>query len=264
MIVFTDARQRLHPQAAGELSANFCDPLIGAVSGELVFVGEDDQPFEKGMGAYWRYEKFIRQHEARTGSAIGVTGALYALRRECFKPIPPNTVLDDVAIPMVAVMDGWRVGFEAKAIAYDRASTRPAEEKIRKVRTLAGNFQVLTLYPRLLSPWQNPAFWRYLSHKVLRLLGPLMMMVLLLANVALALESDIFYRAVLGLQLLCYSSVLAAWRWPSLQRIPLLGLAMTFVHLNLFVVQGFVSFLTSRQMQLWQRSPSDATASKTP
>lgn len=263
VIVFTDARQRLHPEAASELAANFSDQKIGAVSGELVFVGNDDQPFEKGIGAYWRYEKFIRRHEALTGSAIGVTGALYAMRRECFKPIPQSTVLDDVAIPMVAVMEGWRVGFEGRAIAYDRPSTRPADEKVRKVRTLAGNFQLLTLYPRLLSPWHNPAFWRFFSHKVMRLLGPLLLVVALLSNFFLAVDSAV-YRAVLCTQLLGYASVVAAWRWPGLQRLPLVGLAMTFVHLNLFVVQGLFSFLTSRQMQLWQRSSGDPTASKTP
>jgi biofilm PGA synthesis N-glycosyltransferase PgaC len=94
VIVFTDARQRLHPDAVRELVANFADGEMGAVSGELVFVGDDDQPFEQGIGAYWRYEKFIRHHEALSGSAIGVTGALYALRRACFAPIPAATVLD--------------------------------------------------------------------------------------------------------------------------------------------------------------------------
>ncbi len=261
VIVFTDARQRLHPDAARELVANFADPTIGAVSGELVFVGEDDQPFEKGIGAYWRYEKFIRHHEAQSGSAIGVTGALYALRRQCFKPIPPTTVLDDVAIPMVAVMDGWRVGFEGRAIAYDRPSARPAEEKVRKVRTLAGNFQLLALYPRLLSPSQNPACWRFVSHKVMRLLGPVLLLVALLANATSAFDPGP-YRALLVVHLLAWVGVGMGLVFPALQRIKPVALGVTFAHLNYFVVLGGIAFLRNRQMQLWSRSaePLDAKA----
>jgi poly-beta-1,6-N-acetyl-D-glucosamine synthase len=260
VIVFTDARQRLHPDAVRELVANFADGQVGAVSGELVFVGDDDQPFEQGIGAYWRYEKFIRNHEARTGSAMGVTGALYALRRACFAPIPAATVLDDVAIPMVAVMAGWRVGFEARAIAYDRPSNRPSEEKVRKVRTLAGNFQLLSLYPRLLSPLGNPAWWRFMSHKVLRLAGPALLALALAANVALAFDSA-GYRWFLALHLLGYGLVGAALLLPVLQRFKPIGLAVTFAHLNYFVVLGLISFLTNRQMQLWTRTaePGDKT-----
>ena len=255
VIVFTDARQRLHVDATRELVSNFADPEVGAVSGELVFVGDDDQPFEKGIGAYWRYEKFIRHHEARSGSAIGVTGALYALRRECFVLIPESTVLDDVAIPMLAVMKGWRVGFEGRAIAYDRPSARPADEKVRKVRTLAGNFQLLSLYPRLLSPIQNPAWWRFVSHKVMRLAGPLLLLVALVANASLAVDSAA-YRGLLALHLLGWCVVVLAMWFPALQRIKPLALGVTFVHLNYFVVLGAFAFLANRQMQMWNRAAS--------
>jgi cellulose synthase/poly-beta-1,6-N-acetylglucosamine synthase-like glycosyltransferase len=258
LVVFTDARQRLHPQAVRRLVARLREPGLAAVSGELQFVDDSGLPFERGMGAYWRYEKFIRDNEARTGTAIGVTGALYAMRRACFQPIPAATVLDDVLIPMQAVLQGWRVGFERGALAYDKPSAQPAQERLRKVRTLAGNFQILALCPALLLPWRNPAWGRYMAHKVLRLAGPLLLLVLLLANAALAAAHGGAWQALLLAQLLGYAAVAAAHGWPALQRLAPLRLAVTFIHLNWFVVLGLLSFLRNRQMQLWQKAPEAA------
>lgn len=259
VIVFTDARQRLHPQAVRRLVARLAVPGTAAVSGELQFVDDSGQPFERGLGAYWHYEKFIRDHEARTGTAIGVTGALYAMRRGCFEPIPPQTVLDDVLIPMRAVLRGWRVAFERGALAYDRPSANPAQERLRKVRTLAGNFQILALCPALLLPWRNPAWGRYVAHKVLRLAGPLLLALLLASNMVLAATQGGFWLGLLAAQLLGYAAVVAALVWPVLQRVAVLRLAVTFAHLNWFVVLGLLSFLRNRQMQLWQTAHGSAS-----
>ncbi|MDO9235272.1 MAG: glycosyltransferase family 2 protein [Aquabacterium sp.] len=253
IIVFTDARQRLHPQAISRLVANFADPAIGAVSGELVFEDDDGTSFADGIGAYWLYEKFIRTREAATGSVVGVTGALYAIRRVCFNPIPTPTILDDVAIPMLAAMQGWRISFESGAIAYDKPSSDASQEKIRKVRTLAGNFQLISLFDGLLLPWRNPLWWRFVSHKMLRLVCPLALLVALLANAVLALNSG-FYAALWALQVLGYVTVAAAIRWPVLQRGKVLRLGVTFMHLNVFVVQGWRMHLSQQQAHLWSSS----------
>lgn len=254
LIVFTDARQRLNPQAVSQLVANFADPSIGAVSGELVFEQADGSPFADGIGAYWLYEKFIRNSEARTGSVVGVTGALYALRRECFAPIPAETILDDVAIPMQAAMKGWRVSFEGGALAYDLPSTDAAKEKIRKVRTLAGNFQLVSLYPALLSPWHNPLWGRFMAHKMLRVLCPLALLVAFLNHSVLAFEAPGFFRATWALHLGGYLLMGLAMLVPALQRFKVLRLAVTFAHLNIFVVLGFISFITQKQSHLWGSS----------
>jgi cellulose synthase/poly-beta-1,6-N-acetylglucosamine synthase-like glycosyltransferase len=95
VIVMNDARQMLHPQAVRNLARRFCDPQVGAVSGELVFRLDDATAFGEGVDAYWRYEKAIRRLEGRIDSVVGVTGAIYALRRSLYQPIPPETVLDD-------------------------------------------------------------------------------------------------------------------------------------------------------------------------
>lgn len=257
IIVFTDARQRLHSQAVAKLVANFSDPSIGAVSGELEFEHDDGTPFAEGIGAYWLYEKFIRNREALTGSVVGVTGALYAIRRQCFNPIPAETILDDVAIPMLAAMQGWRVSFESGAMAYDAPSSDAAKEKIRKVRTLAGNFQLISLFEGLLNPLRNPLWGRFVAHKMLRLACPAALLIALLSHSVLAWAEPGFYRWTWFLHVAGYIALLAALMIPSLQASKVLRLGVTFAHLNVFVVLGFLSFMTQKQSHLWGSSTTN-------
>jgi len=178
ILVMMDARQRVEPGAIKALLSNFSDEKVGVVSGELVFKNSNetsqisDSAAAEGMGAYWRYEKWIRKNESRFASVPGATGACYAIKKALFNPIPPETLVDDVAIPMQAVMNGYRCVFETKAVVYDQPSMDTGQEAIRKRRTLAGNVQLLQLFPGLVLPWKNPICFQYVSHKVLRLFSP--------------------------------------------------------------------------------------------
>lgn len=210
LIVFTDARQRFAPDALRRLVAPFADPTVGGVTGELMLESETGEPpasgFAEGVGSYWRYEKWLRRHESLIGSTLGATGAIYALRRDLWQPLPEHTILDDVLAPMRAVLASTRVVFEAGARAFDRSSSAPAELR-RKIRTLAGNFQILLLEPRLLNPFANPVWVQYLSHKVGRLLVPYALVALLVSSAALAHASPVYALAFAG-QLLFYALAL--------------------------------------------------------
>lgn len=251
ILVFTDARQALNPGAVSALIENFCDPEVGAVSGELVFLRDEMSEFAQGVDAYWRYEKFIRRQEAKVHSAPGVTGALYAIRRCCFHAIPAQTILDDVVIPMQAIRGGYRVVFDSRAHALDRASQSPVQEKVRKVRTLAGNYQLLALMPWVVLPFANPIFVQFVSHKVLRLLAPFAMLTLLLASAVLALDSRAF-ALFLACQLLGYAAPWIARAAPILGRSRIVKVASAFVLLNWYAVLGLYQFLANRQGHLWQ------------
>ncbi len=259
IIVFTDARQRLNREAVRCLVENFADLRVGAVSGELVFVDERQPSFGQGVDAYWRYEKMIRRSEAAVHSVPGATGALYALRRTAFRPIAAQTILDDVAIPMQACLSGLRVVFDGRAIAFDQPSQAVAQERRRKVRTLAGNFQILALMPALLVPWRNPIFLQYLSHKVLRLLAPWALLLLLALNGLLALDSTL-YAGLLALQLAFYGLPAVAQLWPRLRAWKPARIVQAFVALNAFAVLGLVEFLTNRDAHRWS-SAHGASAS---
>jgi len=249
VLLMTDVRQQLDNQALRELVANLSDPGVGAVSGELR-LRDANTGFAQGMDAYWRYETMIRKSESRSGSTVGVTGALYAIRRDLFQPLPPGTVLDDVLVPMNVVAAGYRVIFEPLALAWDRPSQQPAEERRRKIRTLAGNYQLVHLAPWLLKPWRNPIWWRFLSHKLLRLLAPWLLLTLAICSAVLATRHRL---CAFTLLLLVGGVVLVGVD----RRLPMLGrwwpvrLTVAFYYLNLFAVQGLVAFVRNRRLHLW-------------
>lgn len=250
-LVLTDVRQRLDPLAVRSLMRNFADPSVGAVSGELIFEREGQEGFASGIDAYWRYEKALRRAESAVHSCVGVTGALYALRKACFVPIPADTILDDVLVPMNAVLAGRRVVFEDAARAFDRPSTQASRERVRKVRTLAGNFQLLARHPALWLPWRNPIAWQVASHKAARLAVPLALAVALAANLAIAAEGTAWAQALLALQLSAYAAAAAGFASGSVARVRLVRLAMTFLTLNAFVVLGAIHYATQREAHLW-------------
>jgi hypothetical protein len=110
--------------------------------------------------------------EAAWDSAVGVSGALYALKRQLWSPLPAGLLLDDVWVPFQVVRAGQRVAFAADAVATDVESGSDATEVARKVRTLTGNYQLIAWMPWLLDPRRNRLWWQFVSHKVLRLLTP--------------------------------------------------------------------------------------------
>src|SRR5262245_6972835 len=156
-----------------------------------------------GVGLYWRYEKTLRRLETTIGSTLGATGAIYALRRSLWRPLPPDTLLDDVPAPMRAVLAGRRVVFEERATAYDYAPPDSSAEARRKIRTLAGNVQLLWLEPRLLLPVVNPVWIQFVSHKLGRLVVPYALLTLLAANIELASRHP-FFAFTLAAQCLVY------------------------------------------------------------
>jgi biofilm PGA synthesis N-glycosyltransferase PgaC len=185
IIVFTDARQIFEPNAVRELVSNFADPRVGGATGELILEsGSGDEPCAP-TGVYWRYEKKIRSLESRIHSVVGATGAIYAVRRWLFEPLPDKTILDDVMIPMRIVLLGYRVIFDSAAKAYDSLSCCPAAEYARKVRTLAGNYELLAKIPGLTSPSTNPVFFQFVSHKIGRLIAPFALTTMFISNALL-------------------------------------------------------------------------------
>lgn len=217
ILVFTDARQRLAKNAISSLVANFADPRVGATSGELFFVDEQENPQMSGIGFYWKYEKWIRQAEASVHSICGATGALYAIRKRLFTPLPKGLVLDDVFIPIGAVLAGNRLVFDSNAQVFDRIAHSNKSEFMRKVRTLYGNYQLLALEPRLLKPWTNPIFIQFFSHKICRLIAPFCLITMFISNIFL-LSSE-FYLLLFIMQLTWYSLALVGFLKDGMSRL---------------------------------------------
>ncbi|HEU4762461.1 MAG TPA: glycosyltransferase [Gemmatimonadales bacterium] len=186
ILVFSDTHQRFEQDAIGALVRALGDPSFGAVSGQLELPETGHRSL---VEQYWRFERRLRRDEARLRSAIGVSGSIYAMRRQLWAPLPAGLILDDLYIPMRLILGGHRVGFDASARAHDSRRTAAEQEFQRKVRTLTGNFQLCAWLPAVLLPWRNPVWLSFLLHKLLRLLTPWLGLALLVGVAGLAISA---------------------------------------------------------------------------
>ncbi len=250
IVVFVDARQRIEKGALRFLVENFADASVGCVSGELMLGDPDVGESGAGMGLYWKIEKKMREWESASGSVMGATGALYAARRELVGRIPDGTILDDVFVPMRVVRQGRRVVWDTRARAWDRADLGTGREFSRKVRTLGGNYQLMRIEPWLLGS-SNPAWFSFVSHKLMRLGVPLALIGLLVSSV---LIHGPLYRAALWLQVAFYG--LSGLAWMGLSKAGPLGrvadAARTFVVLNAAALVALTLFVSGRKVA-WTR-----------
>jgi len=267
ILVFADARQRWADDTLVRLLENFADARVGAVSGDLVL--ETAPGVMAGVGLYWRFEKWLRKRESLIHAQVGVTGAVSACRRELFQPIPPGTLTDDVYWPLRVAMRGYRVVHDERALAYDRLPEKPRDEFRRKVRTLAGVFQVLQMLPWSLLPWENPVWLQWVSHKLLRLVVPWALIALFVANVMLVVyhppswltggvpTADIwaewFFPVFLALQALGYAVGLAGMIEAIGTRIKLAGAAGSLLVLNAAAFLAFWVWITGRTGTAWHK-----------
>lgn len=202
ILVLTDVRQTLERDSLRRLIACFSDAQVGVVSGDMVVRRGNIE--ETNVGLYWRYERWIRKQLGRVDSMMGATGPFYAIRREVFRPMPKELLLDDMFVPLSAFFRGYRLIVEEDARAFDYP-TGVETEFWRKVRTLAGNYQLLRYMPELLS-FRNRMLFHYLSYKIARLLLPWAVLGLLLSSFGLPRP---WREAALGGQAIFYGLALS-------------------------------------------------------
>lgn len=249
VVVFADARQRWATDALEHLLRNFNDPEVGAVSGDLII--ETDSGIMSGVGLYWRYEKWLRRTESLVHSTVGVTGAISAVRRKLFQPIPKGTILDDVYWPLKIAMQGYRVVHEESAIAFDRLPERASDEFRRKVRTLSGNFQLLTRLPEALLPWRNPIWVEFLSHKIVRLAVPWALLAMLIISAILPAPT---YQAAFLAQLAFYCLGMIGVLLGNRPQPRLTAGAGSFLVLNAAAWLAFWVWVTGRTAASWRKA----------
>ncbi|WP_161788439.1 glycosyltransferase family 2 protein [Desulfonatronum thiodismutans] len=257
ILVFTDARQVFEPDAVRQLVDNFSDPAVGCVSGELVFRTKDGAT-ARGINLYWNYEKFMRRLESAIHSMLGATGAIYAIRRNLFTPLPASAVLDDMITPLRIIARGYRAVFDGTARAYDEVADNPREESRRKGRTLYGNYQIFWMMPQVFNPFTSPIALQMFSHKLLRVLAPLLLIAVFVSNILLA--GAPFYAVLLILQGIFYALALlgaltrsqtSGWG-KALSRIAYIP--YVFCLLNFSALGGLAKFLSSGQSVLWDKA----------
>ncbi len=258
IVLMSDANTDIDPQAARRLVRWFQDPWVGAVVGRLILT-------EPGTGnnvdsLYWRYETFLKRCEGRLGALLGANGAIYAIRRDLYVPIPSDTIIDDFVIPLLAKLrSGCTIIYDGEAVAREETPASVASEFQRRARIGAGGFQSIALLWRLLDPRRGWVAFTFLSHKVLRWLCPFFLIGLLVSNALL--RDHILFRWAFGAQIAFYGVSLLAALAPRGIRLPKLIRLMTmFTGMNAALLVGFFRWITRRQSAAWRRTTRVAEA----
>lgn len=246
VLVFTDVRQVLAPDSLRLLMENLADPDVAVVSAELQIKTGTTQA-EADTGAYWRYEKFIRNNLSALDSIFGATGAYYAVRRNLALPIPPEILNDDMYLPMRAFFDGFRLVVDERAQMFDYPTGLSAEFG-RKVRTLAGNYQLLRHYPQLLS-FHNRLLGHYLSYKLGRLFLPFALLLAVVSSLFLGKTVAVFSCLF---QALSYALVLADPYLPAKSALKRISSPLRSFLVLMFATACAVSVWFVPPHRLWQ------------
>ena len=255
----SDANTRDRSAGGAPAGALVPGPPGGSRRGRLILT--EPRTGRNADSLYWKYETFLKRCEGRLGALLGANGAIYAIRRDLYVPIPPETIVDDFVIPLLAKLhSGCTIIYDCEAVAREETPPDVSSEFHRRARIGAGGFQSIALLWRLLDPRQGWVAFTFLSHKVLRWLCPFFLIGLLASNALL--WDHPFFRWVLGAQLAFYGVSLLAILAPQGLRLPKpIRLMTMFTSMNAALLVGFVRWLRGRQNAAWRRTTRVAEAS---
>jgi cellulose synthase/poly-beta-1,6-N-acetylglucosamine synthase-like glycosyltransferase len=249
ILIFSDAATLFSPDAIKKLVRHFSDPSVGVVCGALQFRATEES--RQTEGVYWKYESTLRLMEGRLGATLTASGAIYAVRRLCFRELAKDTILEDLMIPMHARKAGFRVVYDPEAIAVDFAATSVRGEFTRRVRLAAGSFRALG--DLIHTPLEGFAFLAFVSHKLLRWIVPFLLIGMMTSSCLLLGSS--FYRGVLVIQVLFYLWATLGYLFAHRAKQVRFGLLGYFwLAMNLAFLVGFWRFLFSHRDSTWQKA----------
>ncbi|KAA9410376.1 glycosyltransferase family 2 protein [Haloarcula hispanica] len=250
LVVFSDANSMYDPDAIEHLVEGFSEG-VGCVVGELRYDGGTVD----GESIYWRYERQIKQLESDFFSLVGGNGAIYAVRRESYVSLPEDAI-SDFAEPLAIVRGGERVTYEPDAVARENTEEEIEEELSRRVRIISRSWNSLVDNLDLLNPMSRPKFaFQLFSHKVLRWLSPLFLIVALVSSGLLIYFTDwLIYRVIFSSQILFYSLAAAGWLFEvfNLDAPTIIHVPHYFVISNLGMAQGLIEFLRNGPVITWE------------
>ena len=256
VLCFCDANVMFQPDALKVLVGRLSDTKIGAASGEVRLASHESN-FEHGESLYYVLERHVQLAESRLGSLMGVDGGMYVMHKELFRPLPADTILDDFVVSMHVIGQGRRVVYEPRALATENGTPLASQEYRRRVRVSAGAVQSLKRsdFPPLSRPIE---LWQYVSHKLLRWLGPLWLLLLLVASAALW-NASVFYRGVFIAQVVVYLVALAATLSVRLRRTRIGGVCFYLVMSHFAMAVGLVKGIFNRQKVTWAKADRHQT-----
>ncbi len=252
ILIFSDANVMLEPDAPMKLLMPFADPQIGAVCGKVHVKGRGNDEIA-GESLYMKLEGIIQKAEGEVWSMVGTDGALFALRRELFRNIEKETILDDFALSMEAPLNDKRIVYAQEAQAVEEVIASVANEFKRKTRIISGGYQYLVYLLNARQDMQARTLFlfSFISHKVLRWLAPFFMIGMFVAS--LFLLKRFFYRFMFMAQSIFYICALMAHYFPRLRTKYAFYIPYYFCMVNYAALLGFLRFFSSSQGVLWDK-----------
>lgn len=261
IVVFSDANTMLGVESIERIARLFADPKVGCVSGEKRVISTGNEAASASEGVYWKYESKLKQLDAELYSVVGAAGELFAVRRELFQKVEPDTLLDDFIISLRIAMQGYTIQYDPLAYAEEHPSANVKEELKRKIRISAGGIQsIIRLLPLLNIFKYRTLSFQYISHRVLRwTLAPLGLPIAYFSSLILfinEMQGEVgLYTLVFLLQSMFYMAVLAGFILEKFSiRIKLIYIPFYFFIMNYAVFLGFRRFIKGKQSVNWERA----------
>lgn len=251
ILVFSDANSMYAPDALRALVRPFADPGVGGVAGDQRYVkGQDADGIVAGERGYWALDRALKTLQSRGGNAIAATGAIYAIRRELFEPVPDG-VTDDFFTSTGVIAVGKRLVFAAGAIAYEPPASSGSGEFDRKVRVITRGLRAVLARRDLLDVRRHGFYALQLfSHKVLRRLMVVPLAVLALASAVLAVTGQPLYQIAAAAQGLFYACAAIGLARPS--RLKVLQLPAYFCLVNAACARAVWNVLRGIRIDRWE------------
>ncbi len=253
ILVFSDVTTVYTPATVRELVANFADPRVGCVGGDLHYEKEARNTSAEGRALFWGYERQLRLWESQVHSIIGVAGCVYAMRRSLYQPLD-RAAISDFVQPGRVTERGYRTVLEPRALAFEPVESRSlGEELYRRARVITRGLRGAFTMPALLNPLRHPWFATLLwSHRVLRWLVPVFLLLLLGASVPLAARGPVF-QMLLAAQLSVYGSGAVAYALERLRvRLPGAFIPLYFCVVNLAPLLALAWIARGEKKIVWE------------
>ncbi len=252
ILIPTDANIIFAPSSVKHLVRWFVRDRTSIVGASIVYDSENLKGIAPQEDFYLRRENNIKEREGLLyGTAMGIEGGCYAIRREAFRPIPKNYFMEDFFQSMQVMQRGEDVLVDTKAIVYEDVSTEIREEYKRKVRISVGNFQNLKHFFPVLYKQTFPLGFVFFSHKVLRWITPFLLLAMLFAALQLGFSGRILYQWLVVVAILWIGLTVAqVKRIVNFGGIP--SFAAHFLYMNLALLDGFIKFSKGVKSNVWQ------------
>ena len=259
IIIFTDANTLLNKDALINIARHYADKQVGAVAGEKrVHIEVQSDAGTAGEGFYWKYESQLKKWDSELYSVVGAAGELFSVRRELYKPVPEDTILDDFMISMLIAAGGYRIVYEPEAYAIENASENVTEELKRKIRIAAGGIQSILRLKGLLNIFNYGILsFQYISHRVLRwTITPFLLVLVLILNILIIAQSEEdFFLLLLVVQLIFYLLALLGFLFEKRElQVKLFFIPYYFCIMNYAVLAGIKRYLGNTQSAIWEKA----------